>query len=290
VWPGVPATVDAIFCANLLHIAPWPCCAPADAGRGAPPVGGPGCCITYGPYLEDEVPTAAGNRGLRRRSAGTLPQWGLRRREDVAQVAAQAGLRLRERCPCPPTTCCWSGPAAPPHELKYLQGYAPQLLAQVQALIDAGRLARDRGAAAPERHAVRTERALYDYVNELKARHLKSAPPLSKVAYDPKIHVLKNALGTHSAVSRVQGKQLKAKREIRMAALFKDAPADFLRMIVVHELAHLKEREHDKAFYALCEHMEPDYHQLEFDLRLWLTAQELPQGGPQVPPTFTGAT
>ena len=46
-------------------------------------------------------------------------------------------------------------------------------------------------------------------------------------------------------------------------------------MIVVHELAHLKEREHGKAFYALCLHMEPDYHQLEFDLRLWLTAQEL---------------
>jgi predicted metal-dependent hydrolase len=45
-------------------------------------------------------------------------------------------------------------------------------------------------------------------------------------------------------------------------------------MIVVHELAHLKEREHDKAFYALCQHMEPDYHQLEFDTRLWLTALE----------------
>jgi UTP pyrophosphatase len=42
----------------------------------------------------------------------------------------------------------------------------------------------------------------------------------------------------------------------------------------VHELAHLKEREHNRAFYALCEHMEPGYHQLEFELRLWLTAQE----------------
>jgi hypothetical protein len=42
-------------------------------------------------------------------------------------------------------------------------------------------------------------------------------------------------------------------------------------MIVVHELAHMKEREHDKAFYQLCMHMEPDYHQHEFDLRLYLT-------------------
>ena len=63
--------------------------------------------------------------------------------------------------------------------------------------------------------------------------------------------------------------------EIRIASLFREAPADFLRMIVVHELAHLKEPAHDKAFYALCQHMAPDYHQLEFDLRLWLTAKAL---------------
>jgi UTP pyrophosphatase len=160
-------------------------------------------------------------------------------------------------------------------KLKYLQGYPPELLARVQGLVDSGRLAETVAQRHPEVHAVRSERALYDYVCELKARHMKSAPPLSKVAFDPKLHVVKNALGTHSAVSRVQGGQLKAKREIRIAALFKDAPADFLRMIVVHELAHLKERAHDKAFYALCQHMEPDYHQLEFDLRLWLTALEL---------------
>jgi predicted metal-dependent hydrolase len=160
--------------------------------------------------------------------------------------------------------------------LKYLQGYPPPLLAQVQGLIDAGRLAEAVAKRHPEAHAVRTERALYDYVTDLKARHMRSAPPLAKVAYDPRLHIVRNALGTHSAVSRVQGGQLKAKREIRIAALFKEAPADFLRMIVVHELAHLKEREHGKAFYALCQHMEPGYHQLEFDLRLWLTAQELP--------------
>jgi predicted metal-dependent hydrolase len=42
----------------------------------------------------------------------------------------------------------------------------------------------------------------------------------------------------------------------------------------VHELAHLKERDHNKAFYQLCTHMEPDYFQLEFDLRLYLTHRE----------------
>jgi hypothetical protein len=159
--------------------------------------------------------------------------------------------------------------------LPYLQGYPHELLVQVREMIKAGRLAQTLARRHHEAHDVRTERALYDYVNELKSSHMKSAPPLAKVAYDPKLHIMKNVLGTHSTVSRVQGGRLKAKREIRIATLFKEAPADFLRMIVVHELAHLKEREHGKAFYALCLHMEPDYHQLEFDLRLWLTAQEL---------------
>lgn len=159
--------------------------------------------------------------------------------------------------------------------LPYLHGYPADLLQQVRDLVHAGRLADVVAERHPELHEVRTERALYDYVGELKARFMRSAPPLAKVAYDPTLHIVRNALGTHSTVSRVQGGRLKAKREIRVAALFKEAPADFLRMIVVHELAHLKEREHDKAFYALCRHMEPQYHQLEFDLRLWLTAREL---------------
>lgn len=167
--------------------------------------------------------------------------------------------------------------------LKYLQGYPQELLVRVQDLIDTGRLAAHVEQRHPERHAVRSERALYDYVCGLKARHMKSAPPVAKVAWDPRLQIVKNALGTHTAISRVQGGQLKAKREIRIAALLKDASADFLRMIVVHELAHLKEPAHDKAFYALCCHMEPDYHALEFDLRLWLTALELqaqaPSGG-----------
>lgn len=158
--------------------------------------------------------------------------------------------------------------------MNYLAGYPPELLAKVQPLIDAGRLGESVRARYPEAHAVRSDGALIDYVGALKSRFMRSAPPLAKVAYDAKLHILRNALGTHTTVSRVQGTQLKAKREIRIASLFKDAPAPFLKMIVVHELAHLKVREHDKAFYALCQHMEPAYHQLEFDLRLWLTALE----------------
>jgi predicted metal-dependent hydrolase len=98
---------------------------------------------------------------------------------------------------------------------------------------------------------------------------------LSKVLYDGKINVIHNALGTHRFISRVQGGKLKAKNEIRVASMFKNVPEAFLQMIVVHELAHFKQKEHNKAFYSLCEHMEPSYHQLEFDLRLYLTHLDL---------------
>lgn len=163
-----------------------------------------------------------------------------------------------------------------PVSLRYLSGYPEHLLAQVRQLIERGTLAENVARRYPEPHDIRTDKALYEYVSELKARHLRNAEPLSKVAYDARLQVIQHALGTHTAVSRVQGGKLKAKREIRVATLFKEAPAAFLRMIVVHELAHLKERAHDKAFYQLCTHMEPGYHQLEFDLRLYLTARDLP--------------
>jgi predicted metal-dependent hydrolase len=158
--------------------------------------------------------------------------------------------------------------------MKYLSAYPAALRAQVEHVMAQGKL----GDLLLKRyggvHDIRTDRALYDYVSGLKNEFLRNAEPLSKVAFDSKLHVIRNALGTHTTISRVQGSKLKAKREIRVASLFKEVPIEWLRMIVVHELAHLKEREHDKAFYQLCAHMEPDYHQLEFDLRLYLTHLE----------------
>lgn len=155
--------------------------------------------------------------------------------------------------------------------LPYLAHYPEALQAQVRTALAQGSLADGLRARYPEVHEVRTDRALYDYVTGLKSRFLRQAEPLSKVVYDQRLHVIRNALGTHTAVSRVQGNRLKAKREIRVASLFREVPLEFLRMITVHELAHIKEKAHDKAFYQLCTYMEPQYHQFELDLRLYLT-------------------
>ncbi|MGL5948685.1 MAG: M48 metallopeptidase family protein [Aeromonas sp.] len=159
--------------------------------------------------------------------------------------------------------------------LTYLAGYPEHLQASVRHLIAAQKLPAWVEKHANDTHSVQNDKALLAYTLGLKNRYLKSSSPLAKVVFDGKINVIKDALGLHSYVSRVQGGKLKAKHEIRVAALFKQAPERFLQLIVVHELAHLKEKEHNKSFYQLCQHMLPDYHQIEFDLRLWLTWRDL---------------
>lgn len=161
--------------------------------------------------------------------------------------------------------------------MKYLAGFPQHLQAQVQEMIEKGRLGTMLADKYRHSHTVRSDSQLYDYVQALKDRHLRKSVPLGKALYDSKLQVMKHALGTHTAISRVQGDRLKASREIRIATVFRDAPAEFLKMIVVHELAHLKEAEHNKSFYQLCTHMAPDYHQLEFDLRLYLTHLDIGQ-------------
>jgi len=158
---------------------------------------------------------------------------------------------------------------------KYLQGYPPHLQQQVMQMVAEDRLGDYLARRYPNRHQVQSDKALYGYTVELKQEFLRSAPAIDKVLYDNRLDLTHRALGLHTAVSRVQGGKLKAKKEIRVAALFKEAAPEFLNMIVVHELAHLKEAEHNKAFYKLCQYMLPDYHQLEFDLRLYLTWRDL---------------
>lgn len=159
--------------------------------------------------------------------------------------------------------------------MKYLGGYPPALLDKVRQLIDRDELGDYLQKRHPGRHEVQSDKALYAYTNALRQEHLRNAPGIDRVWYDSKLDVISKALGMHTAISHVHGSRLKARKEIRIASLFRDTPPEFLRMIVVHELAHLKEAEHNKAFYQLCEYMQPDYHQQEFDLRLYLTWRDL---------------
>lgn len=167
-------------------------------------------------------------------------------------------------------------------DLPYLSGYAEPFRAKVRELLENGKLAQILGARYPQLSPVQSDSQLRVYALELKNHYLKRSAPLSKVCFDDKISASHGALGLHTFVSRVQGAKTKAKNELRVATIFKTLPEPFLRMVVVHELAHLREKDHTKAFYQLCCHMEPDYHQLELDLRLTLTLRE--EGAKSAPP------
>ncbi|CAG35125.1 M48 metallopeptidase family protein [Desulfotalea psychrophila] len=160
-------------------------------------------------------------------------------------------------------------------ELQYLQGYPDHITEQVQRLIAEQKLDKLLLKKYPKPHEIRTDKALYRYVMAIKNSSIQQSQPLSKILFDAKIKMQHQALGVHKFISRVQGGKLKAKNEIRIASTFRNTPEPLLRMIVVHELAHLKEKEHNKAFFQLCKHIEPEYHQLEFDMRLYLTQVDL---------------
>jgi hypothetical protein len=160
------------------------------------------------------------------------------------------------------------------YSLKYLSAYNANLQQQIGQMLEQDTLKEFLLKKYPAIHEVANDNHLREHVMELKNRFMRKSAPLSKICFDKKIHVVNNALGLHTYVSRIQGTKLKSKNELRVSTLFKNTPEAFLNMIVVHELAHLKEKDHNKAFYQLCLHMLPDYHQIEFDVRVYLTQLE----------------
>lgn len=88
-WPVERA--EAIFCANMIHIAPWDCALALVAGAGRVLIPG-GLLILYGPFRIGGAHTAPGNAAfdadLRRRD----PAWGVRDLEAVVEAAQAAGL------------------------------------------------------------------------------------------------------------------------------------------------------------------------------------------------------
>jgi len=159
--------------------------------------------------------------------------------------------------------------------LKYLTGYPAETLNQVRQIISDQRLSDFLVKKYPNCHNITSDKQLYDFAITLKNRFMSNSQPLNRAHYDSKIKVIQHTLGQHHYITRVQGNKTKTVNEIKIASIFRNAPEAFLKMIVVHELAHFKEKEHNKSFYQLCRHMEPEYHQYEFDMRLYLTHLDL---------------
>jgi cyclopropane fatty-acyl-phospholipid synthase-like methyltransferase len=92
-WPIDEA--DAVLSINMVHISPWASALGliAGAARLLPPSAP---LILYGPWLKDDIPTAASNFAFDGDLKYRNPEWGLRRVEDFAQAAAAKGLDLAE--------------------------------------------------------------------------------------------------------------------------------------------------------------------------------------------------
>lgn len=99
-WPVARADFDAVYCANLLHIAPWPV-TPAFFAGAASALAPGGQVVVYGPFIVDGETLAPSNAAFDADLRARHPAWGLRRLADVVQAAAQAGLALEERLALP---------------------------------------------------------------------------------------------------------------------------------------------------------------------------------------------
>lgn len=98
--PLPAADFDALYCANLLHIAPWPTCA-ALMRCAQRQLGAAGLLLVYGPFIVAGRPTAPSNLAFDADLRERNPAWGVRRLEDVQAEAAAVGLALDERVEMP---------------------------------------------------------------------------------------------------------------------------------------------------------------------------------------------
>ena len=91
---------DAVLCINMAHISPW--AATLGLLAGAARLLGPGQpLILYGPFIEDDVPTAPSNMDFDASLRARDPAWGLRNTRAVSAAAAEQGLELTRRAAMP---------------------------------------------------------------------------------------------------------------------------------------------------------------------------------------------
>ncbi|MFN7004286.1 MAG: DUF938 domain-containing protein [Roseinatronobacter sp.] len=90
-WPGPP--VDAIFTANLTHIAPWSVTERLIKGAAAR-LGQGGLLLIYGPFNEHGSFTGPGNAAFDADLRMRNPEWGLRDIETIDTLALAQGFTI----------------------------------------------------------------------------------------------------------------------------------------------------------------------------------------------------
>jgi SAM-dependent methyltransferase len=97
---GLPGEFLAIFCANVIHIAPWAVAEGLFAGASRRIRPG-GRLFLYGPFMRGGVHTAPSNDAFDRSLRSSSPEWGVRDMDDVRALGDRVGLRLSETVDMP---------------------------------------------------------------------------------------------------------------------------------------------------------------------------------------------
>ena len=97
-WPI--SKVDAIFCANMIHISPWETTLGLAAGAGRVLRSGGGLCL-YGPFMRDGKHTAPSNENFDEWLRDRDPRWGIRDLAVLSRVFEPEGLRVQETIEMP---------------------------------------------------------------------------------------------------------------------------------------------------------------------------------------------
>jgi len=92
---GVPKQFLAVFCVNVIHIAPWRVAEGLVAGA-ARALGGGGLFFLYGPFKRSGAHTAPSNAAFDTSLRESNAEWGVRDVEAVEELAARGGLSLVE--------------------------------------------------------------------------------------------------------------------------------------------------------------------------------------------------
>jgi SAM-dependent methyltransferase len=97
---GGPGELLAVFCANVIHIAPWRVAEGLVAGAGRCLRQG-GLLFLYGPFRRDGHHTSESNAAFDASLRRGNPEWGVRDVEAIERLAGPAGLSLVEIAPMP---------------------------------------------------------------------------------------------------------------------------------------------------------------------------------------------
>jgi SAM-dependent methyltransferase len=90
-----PGKLRAVFCANVIHIAPWRVAEGLFAGAGRY-LRDDGRLFLYGPFKRGGEHTAASNAAFDASLRQSNPEWGVRDIADLEKLAGEAGLALIE--------------------------------------------------------------------------------------------------------------------------------------------------------------------------------------------------